>query len=105
MEKQGPMAGNFVLVVEFTLQPDAFERFAPLIAENARKSVALEPGCLQFDVARALEAPDRILLYEVYADEAAFNAHSKMPHVAEFFSAAGDMIAERKVTRLERLRA
>jgi len=99
------MANNFVLVVEFTLHPDAFERFAPLIAENARQSVALEPGCLQFDVVRALDAPDRILLYEVYADEAAFQAHSKMPHVAAFFSAAGDLIAERKITRMERLPA
>ncbi len=99
------MAGNFVLVVEFTLHAGAFERFAPLIAENARLSVELEPGCLQFDVARALEAPERILLYEVYADEAAFAAHTKMPHVAAFFSAAGDLIAERKMTRLERLSA
>lgn len=95
--------GNFVLVVEFELKPETVERFHALIAENARKSVASEPGCRQFDVVRPQDAPGRIVLYEVYDDLAAFEAHTKMPHVAEFFAAAKPMIVEQKSRRFDRL--
>lgn len=95
--------GNFALVVEFELKPGTADSFYPLIVENARASVANEPGCLQFDVVRHRDNPDRVVLYEVYADEAAFAAHAEMPHVAQFFAQGRPMIATQKATRCERL--
>jgi autoinducer 2-degrading protein len=95
--------GNFVLVVEFELKPENVERFHTLIVENARASVANEPGCRQFDVVRPQDAPNRIVLYEVYDDLAAFEAHIKMPHVAAFFAEAKPMIVEQKARRFDRL--
>jgi quinol monooxygenase YgiN len=97
--------GQFVLVVEFEVKPESVDRFHSLIAENARKSVANEPGCRQFDVMRAQDQENRILLYEVYDDQAAFEAHGKMPHVADFFREAKPMITEQKARRLERVTA
>jgi (4S)-4-hydroxy-5-phosphonooxypentane-2,3-dione isomerase len=97
--------GQFVLVVEFEVKPESVERFHSLIAENAKRSVANEPGCRQFDVMRAQDQANRILLYEVYDDQAAFEAHGKMPHVAEFFREAKPMITEQKARRLERVSA
>ena len=97
--------GPFVLTVEFEVKPENIERFHALIAENARQSVANEPGCRQFDVARAQDQPNRIVLYEVYDDAAAFEAHGKMPHVAAFFAEARPMIASQKAQRLERVAA
>lgn len=49
--------------------------------------------------------PNHLFLYEVYADNAAFEAHAKMPHVAAFFAQARPMIATQKATRCERLAA
>ena len=97
--------GQFVLVVEFEVKPETLDRFHALIAENARKSVANEPGCRQFDVTRAQDQANRIVLYEVYDDQAAFEAHGKMPHVAEFFREAKPMLLEMKARRLERVAA
>jgi (4S)-4-hydroxy-5-phosphonooxypentane-2,3-dione isomerase len=97
--------GQFVLTVEFEVNPETIERFHALIAENARQSVANEPGCRQFDVTRAQDQPNRILLYEVYDDAAAFEAHAKMPHVAAFFAEARPMIMSQTARRLERLAA
>lgn len=96
---------NFVLIVEFEVKPDSVERFHALIAENARLSVANEPGCRQFDVARAQDAANKIVLYEVYDDLAAFEAHAKMPHVAAFFAAARPLIVAQKASRYDRLAA
>jgi (4S)-4-hydroxy-5-phosphonooxypentane-2,3-dione isomerase len=90
-------------MVEFELKPENVQRFHALIAENARASVANEPGCRQFDVVRPQDAPNRIMLYEVYDDLAAFEAHIKMPHVAAFFAEAKPMIVEQKARRCDRL--
>jgi quinol monooxygenase YgiN len=96
---------EFVLVVDFEVKPETLDRFHQLIAENARKSVANEPGCRQFDVMRAQDNANRITLYEVYDSEAAFEAHGKMPHVAEFFAEGRPMIASQTARRLERVTA
>jgi (4S)-4-hydroxy-5-phosphonooxypentane-2,3-dione isomerase len=93
---------QFGLVVDFEIRPDAIDRFMPLINENARRSVADEPGCRQFDVLRVKDQPNRVMLYEIYDDDAAFAAHIKMPHVAAFFAAAKELIVKQTAYRLER---
>jgi quinol monooxygenase YgiN len=47
---------------------------------NAAASVRDEPGCLVFDVLRDRSDPDLVWLYEVYTDEAAFEAHMRTSH-------------------------
>ncbi len=94
--------GKFVLTVEFTLHPGKVDEFMPLIAKNARESVEREPGCRQFDVVHVAAEPERVLLYEVYDDLAAFDAHREMEHVKAFFRVADPLIAARKNARYER---
>ena len=43
--------------------------------EQARGFAEEEPGCLRFDVIQDAGDPDRIWLYEVFKDEAAFQHH------------------------------
>lgn len=93
---------EFCLIIEMEVKPDAFERFLEFIAENARRSVADEPGCRQFDILSSPEQPNVAVLYEVYDDEAAFQAHMKTPHVAAFFGAARPLILKQTNRRLER---
>lgn len=42
-----------------------------------------EPGCLIYTVTRGQVNPQEIYVYEVYADDAAFQAHRKTPHLRE----------------------
>ena len=74
----------FVITVDFTLKPGAMAAFRKLIDRNAQDSCAAEPGCQRFDVLAPIEAGDRILLYEIYDDRTAFDAHLKSPHFAVF---------------------
>ena len=61
-------------------------------------SVAVEPGCFQFDVSRDESDPNVVYLYEVYADKAAFETHLEMPHLkkwltmSENWHAAGQIV-------------
>jgi len=89
-----------VIYVEFMVKPAAVERFRALILDNARHSLAEEPGCWRFDVLIDAERPERIVLYEVYADAAAFDAHLTMPHYKLFAAKTEELIATRKVERL-----
>ena len=43
-----------------------------------------EPGCLRFDVCSVEGDEHRFVLYELYADAAAFAAHKAAPHFAEW---------------------
>ena len=44
---------------------------------NAKAARETEPGCLQFDVLVDPKDPAKLMLYEVYKDEAAFEAHQR----------------------------
>jgi autoinducer 2-degrading protein len=75
---------GFVITVDFTLKPGAMADFRKLIDRNARDSCADEPGCRRFDVLAPTDQADKIFLYEIYDDRAAFDAHLKSPHFAAF---------------------
>jgi (4S)-4-hydroxy-5-phosphonooxypentane-2,3-dione isomerase len=94
---------NFALIAELQVKPESVAKFVPLILANAQASVATEAGCLQFDVTQEADDPTKFVLYEVYADLAAFEAHGKTAHFQGFFAAAKDMIVGRGARRLTRL--
>jgi len=85
-------------MVEFRLQAGTFERFRRLIVEHARASVRDEPGCRQFDVVIPQGDADRVFLYEVYDDAAAFDAHKRTPHFAAFDRDSVPFVAAKVVT-------
>jgi quinol monooxygenase YgiN len=101
----GPSAhdGAFVIIAEFEVKPDRLERFLELARTDASQSVANEPGCHQFDVTLDREQPNRVVLYEVYEDAAAFDAHLETPHLKAFRAGIEDLIVSRQVHRLTRV--
>jgi (4S)-4-hydroxy-5-phosphonooxypentane-2,3-dione isomerase len=74
------------------------ETFLKLVRMNAATSLEAEAGCLRFDVLAPLETggPD-VLLYEVYADRAAFDAHLASPHFLAFDRATREMVTAKTV--------
>ena len=74
----------FAITVDFTLKPGALAAFRKLIDKNAQDSCAHEPGCQRFDVLVPIETGDKIFLYEIYDNRAAFDAHLKTPHFDMF---------------------
>lgn len=88
-----------VITVDIELREGAAAAFMPLISENARLSLAEEPGCHHFDVCVGEDDPRRIFLYEIYDDAAAFEAHLASPHFAAFDAASADMVAAKQVRR------
>ncbi len=70
----------YVIIVPIQIKEGAKEQFLEAMLPNAQGSVNDEPGCVRFDVIQDAADPNRIWLYEVYTDEAAFQAHGQSPH-------------------------
>jgi quinol monooxygenase YgiN len=92
---------RLVVLVEFRVKPEAQGDFHRLMMDNAAKSLEREPGCHQFDVLVKEGAADgRYVLYEIYEDAAAFQAHLQSDHYLRFDQAVSPMVLEKKVERL-----
>ena len=89
----------FVVTVWFDILPSRMNEFLPLIRENARRSIADEPGCRQFDVICPEGGSDTVVFYEVYDSRAAFDAHLETPHLERFRQAFPPLIIEERPVR------
>jgi autoinducer 2-degrading protein len=78
----------FSLTVQLQVRPEMREEFLQAISTNAQASVRDEPGCLRFDVCSVADDDNRFVLYELYTDAAAFDAHRAAPHFKDWRAAA-----------------
>ncbi len=92
----------FVAIVDFEIDVAHTADFMPAMRRQAENSVTLESGCLQFDVSVDPDDPTRILLYEVFVDESAFEAHLASTHFNAFDRLTKAWVLERRITRWER---
>jgi quinol monooxygenase YgiN len=92
----------YTILVEFTLHDGALPRFLDLIRENAAASLAQEKGCERFDVLVPEGERQRVILYEIYADDNAFAEHCRQPHYHAFDQAAASLVQSKRVTVLDR---
>jgi len=85
----------FVLVVNIRIKPENVERFMKLALDNAREA-RKEPGCRQFDVLADPQDKAKVMLYEIYNDESAFEAHQQTPHFKKYLAEAVPLLASRE---------
>jgi quinol monooxygenase YgiN len=82
-----------VLLVTIQIKPEYRDHFIEEMLGDARGSVEDEPGCLRFDVIQDESDTNKIYLYEVYRDEAAFQSHTQAPHFIKWRDAVKDWFA------------
>lgn len=80
----------FVIVAPIQIKEGYKEQFLKEMIDDARGSVNDEPGCLRFDVIQDAVEPNRVWLYEVYKDAAAFEAHTQAPHFVKWRDATAE---------------
>ena len=85
----------FVLQVNIRIKPENVDAFMKKALDNAREA-RKEPGCKQFDVLVDPKDSARVMLYEVYDDERAFEAHQQTPHFKKYVAEAVPLLASRE---------
>lgn len=79
------------LIAEFTVRPGCEEQARELMLALTEQ-VRSEPGNLAFEPTTREDEPRAYVVYEVYADEAAFQDHIASFHAQAFNSALTDLI-------------
>ena len=86
---------SFVLAVTIRIKPETVDAFMKGVLENAR-SARKEPGCRQFEVLVDPQDRTKVMLFEVYGDEKAFEAHQQTPHFKRYLAEAVPLLAARE---------
>lgn len=83
-----------VLQVQIQIKPENVDRFMQKVVENA-KAARTEPGCRQFEVLVDPEDKTKVMLYEVYDDQKAFEAHQAGAAFKKYLAEAVPLLASR----------
>ncbi len=89
------------LAIIGTIEVVPGKRDQVLTALMAHKARCLrdEPDTLQFEILKSRETVTQILLYEVYQDDAAFEAHRNGPSMARFREETAGIVAGLHATK------
>jgi len=86
---------SYVVIAEFKTVAGSTDEFLIRMRRHAELS-RTEPGCHVFDVCQDTSDPTVVILYEVYADAAAYAAHQAMPYYALFREWAPPLLVARE---------
>jgi quinol monooxygenase YgiN len=90
---------KFAIVGTFEIELGQKETVLPLLKAHAERCVKGESGTLQFDLLEPINEDNKIMVYEVYQDEAAFGEHWNGPYVKQIIEETSGMIKNRSGIR------
>lgn len=93
----------YVVTVEFTVAKNNQREFMEAMIAQAGNSLRLEPGCHQFDVCVDPKDEQRVYLYEIYTDRAAFDLHLESDHFKDFDALVRPWLESKTVSLWERI--
>jgi autoinducer 2-degrading protein len=88
-------AMSFVLQVNIRIAPGNVAAFMAKLQENAA-AARREPGCRQFHVLVDPADETRVMLYEIYDDAEAFEAHQRTGAFKKYLAEAVPLLASRE---------
>ena len=91
----------YVVVVFLEAKRGRQESLRRALLQHASTSLDREVGCQRYEVCLDPVEASAFLLYEVFADEAAYDAHRELPHYAEFRILTDPWISSRRVLTYE----
>lgn len=95
--------GKFVIFNTIKVTPGGVDEFRDALLVNAAASVREEADCHAFHVMTPEGESDTLKLFELFTDEAAFDAHRETAHVKEFNERVGHLMVSRDTERFSLL--
>lgn len=87
----------FAVFVTFEIKPGHRDAFMVRMLKQAEDSLEKEKDCGVFEVWVNSNNPNKVQLYEVYLNAAAFDVHLESPHFKNFAAAVEDMIISKDI--------
>jgi len=86
---------SLVLQVNIRIKPENVDAFMRKVIENG-KAARNEPGCRQFEVLVDPDDNTSVMLFEVYDDQKAFEAHQAGAAFKKYVAEAVPLLASRE---------
>lgn len=88
----------YVVLVRFSITPSSAAAFRTQVLAQAENSLTREEACRRFDVSFNPADTAECLLYEMYDNRSAFDAHLATDHFREFDDAVAEQVVSKEVT-------
>ena len=86
-----------VRIAELEINPAHLVAYTAAVKEEMEMSVRVEPGVIAIYSVAEKASPNKLRFFEIYADEAAYQAHIQSPHFRKYFETTKSMITSRKL--------
>jgi len=90
---------KFATVGTIEVAPGHTDRLLPLLMAHKARCLKDEPGTLQLEILLPQDDVTKVLLYEAYRDDAAFDVHRKGPSFARWREETAGMVVKIYGTR------
>src|SRR5262249_11119226 len=90
---------KFANVVTIEVALGRRDQLLPLLAAHKTRSLKDEPGTLQLEILMPKDDDTKVLSYEVYRDDGAFEAHRNGPSLAQWRDETAGMVVKLHGTR------
>jgi (4S)-4-hydroxy-5-phosphonooxypentane-2,3-dione isomerase len=90
---------KLAIIGTIEVAPGKRDQVLPLLMAHGARCLRDEPGTLRFEVMISREDDSKLLVYEVYQDDAAFDMHRNGLSIAKFREETASMGIKLLVTR------
>jgi quinol monooxygenase YgiN len=74
------MPDRLVRIAELEIDPEQLTQYTAALRDEIQTSIRIEPGVISLYTVALKSAPTKIRLLEIYANDAAYQAHLATPH-------------------------
>ena len=89
----------YINAVDIDVVPGQIDAYLAALKENGAAAVH-EPGCHEFNITISPKDPNHVFLFEVYDNDAAFQAHRATDHFKKYMTTTGSMVAKRDARQM-----
>src|SRR4051812_7608397 len=91
---------QIVQLAKLEIDPAQLDAYKAALKQGVETALRVEPGVLRLDAMAEKENPARITLVEVYADEAAYEAHLQTAHFLKYKAGTKEMVKSLELVRM-----
>lgn len=88
---------NKVRLSMITVDSTQLDEYNAFLKEEIEASMRLEPGVLTLYAVAEKDNPNKVVILEIYADEATYQQHIKTPHFLKYKEGTLDMVQSLKL--------
>ena len=86
-----------VRLAEIDIDPTQLESYKAALKDEIEASIRAEPGVLSLYAVAEKDSPTKIRIFEIYADQEAYEAHLETAHFKKYKAVTQEMVKSLKV--------